>query len=181
MTLKVSPHVRNFELRRALDRATKLRSVSLYRAEIERLRQVYGHTVTVLPHDFGPYNRGEPEPSCYGLALGLADNPDYLRLVATAAKLTQEQPLTSEVVTRLVKNRVLRPRKKSKLGDVILYSSEVGIRHAGILMSEDRVRSKWGSDEVHEHGLWEVPIGYGDTAKFYLPPDHAQILSILTA
>src|SRR5262249_15694125 len=99
------------ELREALGRATALTSPGLYSAEIERLRGIYSHSMVVLPHDYGPFNRGEPEPSCYAFARRLTDNPDYLRLVAASAGPDGIQPASSAVMTSLLRDGVFRRRR----------------------------------------------------------------------
>jgi hypothetical protein len=68
----------NVKLRRASDEATQIDVPDLYRDVMERPRQVFTHSITVLDHDYGPYNRGEPDLSCCALALGLAQDAEYL-------------------------------------------------------------------------------------------------------
>jgi hypothetical protein len=43
--------------------------------------------------------------------------------------------------------------------DVVLYFSEGELKHAGrvtSVASEFIIRSKWGGNEVHDHGIWEA-------------------------
>ena len=136
----------NVELRRALHEATRIRVPDGYREEIERLRQAFGHAITVLEHDYGPYNRGEPEPSCYALALGVAQDAEYLRLVGEALHATGLQPLTAARVTALLGAKILRHRRASvRVGDIALYLADDEIRHAGIVIkSTARIRSNGG-------------------------------------
>jgi hypothetical protein len=133
----------------------------------------------VLDHDYGPFNRGEPEPSCYALAFGLDKHPRYLALVA--AKQGSDQPITSKVVMGFIEAKLLRPRRvAAKVGDIVLYFADGVVKHAGIVIGPDgRISSKWGQAEVHEHGLWEVPIGYGDTAAVYLPCNPETLLAVI--
>ena len=168
----------NRMLREALDQATKLTCASQYRAEIERLREVFAHSITVLPHDYSRFARGEPEPSCYALALGLADNAGDLELVAAAARRDKRQPITSNVMTDLIKAKVLRRRRAAhEIGDVVLYIAGDAVQHGGVVIDQDdRIRSKWGQAEVHEHALWEVPLGYGDRHEVYVASNPARIL-----
>ena len=174
------PLAENIDLRRGLDQATTCTSPSVYKSAIERLRQVFGHSIAVLPHDYGPYNRGEPEPSCYALAFGLAAVPRYLQLVAAALGPDGQQPLNARVVTCLLAGKVLRRRRvASKIGDVVLYFAQGEVKHGGVVIAQRRIRSKWGRAEVHQHGLWEVPLEYGDTAEVYLAPNPTRILAFV--
>jgi hypothetical protein len=171
----------DLQLRRALDEAMQINFPYLYRQEIERLRQVFGHSIDVLPHDYGPYNRGEPEPSCYALALGVAQDAEYLRLVGAAMHTTGQQPLTSARMTALLGAKVIRRRRAPvRVGDIALYRAGDEITHAGIVItSTGRIRSKWGRAEVHEHEQWEVPLEYGDKVEFLIRPATARILAAI--
>ena len=171
------------ELRRALTEATTLTTPQQYRAEIERLRSVFGHSITVLPHDYGRLKRGEPEPSCYGYAFGLANNARYLQLVAAGAGPDKLQPLSSDSVTMLLAARALRRRRAgARHDDVVLYFHDGQVKHAGVITNAPgRIRSKWGQAEVHEHDLWEVPLSYGNITKTYVPPSAKRILALLGA
>jgi hypothetical protein len=171
----------NLQLRRALGEAVQINFPYSYRQEIERLRQVFGHSIEVLPHDYEPYNRGEPEPSCYALALGVAQNAEYLRLVGVAMHMTGEQPLTSARMTALLCAKAIRRRRAPvRVGDIALYRAGDQIAHAGIVTtSTGRIQSKWGQAEVHEHAQWEVPLEYGDSVVFLVRPTTARILAAI--
>ena len=165
----------NVDLRTALDKAAKLEvSREYYGEEIEQLRFEFGHKITVLPHDYGPYRRNEPEPTCYGFAFGLANDPRYLQLVK--AGRGGQKDVT--VLLQAREPKILRRRLvHARVGDVVLYFSNDRVRHAGIVITPaERIRSKWGPAEVHEHELWEVPLSYGNTAVMYLRPSAERIL-----
>ena len=135
----------------------------------------------MLPHDYGPFNRGEPEPSCYAFALRLTDNPDYLRLVAASAGPNGIQPASSAVMTSLLRDGVFRRRRGTpKVGDLVFYFAHGQVQHAGIVITSScRVRSKWGQAEVHEHELWEVPTTYGNLAVTYVPAAATRVLRLI--
>jgi hypothetical protein len=173
--------VGNIELRTELELATTLTDARQYRAEIERLRPVYGHNIRVLPHDYQRMRRGEPEPSCYGFAFGLADNAEYLQLVK--ARQGESQPLSHATVTMLLEAGVLRRRRAApRNGDVVLYFRDGQVQHGGVIFdAPGRFQSKWGQAEVHEHDLWEVPVNYGSVAVTFLPPSAARVLAQLGA
>lgn len=171
----------NVALRTELEKATTLTDGKQYRAEIERLRRVYGHNIRVLPHDYGRMWRGEPEPSCYGFALGLADNAQYLQLVKVKALQGEPQPLSAASVTMLSDAGALRHRRAApRNGDAVLYLNDREVKHAGVIIdAPGRIRSKWGQAEVQEHDLWEVPLNYGNVAETYLRPSVTRILEVI--
>ena len=63
--------------------------------------------------------------------------------------------------------------------DVVLYFLKEAVTHAAVVGSKQIYRSKWGGNEVHQHGLWEVPAQYGDRIRFYRAPDAPTILAHL--
>jgi hypothetical protein len=56
--------------------------------------------------------------------------------------------------------------ESSNEGDYVLYFSDQKIVHAGKLES-GRVLSKWGSGHVWIHGIFEVPVTYGNQVKYF--------------
>jgi len=171
----------NLELRSALSEASKIGLPGQYRVQIEQLRNDFGHKVVVLEHDYGPYNRGEPEPSCYALALGVAEEPEYLRLIGQALHETATQPLSADRMKALLGAKILRHRRASvRVGDIALYRADDEIKHAGIVINPaGRIRSKWGQAEVHEHEQWEVPLNYGKHLQFCIRPTAGRIIAAL--
>src|SRR5262249_53280021 len=73
-----------------------------------------------------------------------------------------------------------RRRGRARANDVVLYFLDGQVKHAGVIINApDRIRSKWGPNEIHEHDLWEVPLSYGKETKIYLPPSAERILKQL--
>jgi len=169
--------VGNAELRRALDEATSLVVVQQYRDEIERLRGMFGHSITVLADDDVS---GAPRPTCYAFAFGLTGNPRYQQLLMERRDRALT-PLNSGLVQRFLSTNELWPRiGPPEPDDVVLYSDNGNVRHGGIVMPlEGMFRSKWGPAEVHEHAMWEVPLSYGETAVIYHAPDPIRILTLI--
>jgi hypothetical protein len=149
----------NVELQAALGEAMQLTSAARYRADIERLKSVHRHNITVLPHDHGSDRRKEPSCRC-GFAFGV-------------------QPLSSASVAILLQSGALRCRRsRARNGDVVLYFGQP--QHPGVIIdAPGRIRSKWGQAEVHEHELWEVPLSYGNVAEAFVPPLAMRILALL--
>jgi hypothetical protein len=59
-------------------------------------------------------------------------------------------------------------------GDHIIYSTADQIEHAGNVKN-GVIESKWGKAHRWRHGVYEVPLSYGDIVRFYrhLPHDQA--------
>ena len=67
-------------------------------------------------------------------------------------------------------------------GDMVFYFRDERPTHAAVIVSEGpplMLRSKWGGNEVHSHGLWEVPADYGDSVRAYNVPETAICLDHL--
>lgn len=74
---------------------------------------------------------------------------------------------------------VLTEVQEPATGNLVLYFSERRWRHAGIVVADGRVVSKWGSYGVYDHELGEVPTEYGDSTRFFVMPtaqDAAELL-----
>lgn len=48
-------------------------------------------------------------------------------------------------------------------------------RHKGM----DLCVSKWGPGGLYEHGLWDLPLQLGDSARFFPPPQPHRVLALL--
>ena len=77
----------------------------------------------------------------------------------------------------LVGNRLLTEvaRADAGNGDLVFYFSAGEFRHAGLLRANGRVVSKWGTGNLYDHELFEVPESYGTDVRYYkrLPRERA--------
>jgi hypothetical protein len=55
---------------------------------------------------------------------------------------------------------------------VVYYNGQVKT-HVGLNVAPNRVESKWGIGPLFRHGLWDVPKSYGDTLRYFKPPEQA--------
>jgi hypothetical protein len=53
---------------------------------------------------------------------------------------------------------------------LVCYFSDNLFTHAGVMLRENRVRSKWGQMPRYEHELTEVPAAYGNFVRFFQRP-----------
>ncbi|TET47491.1 hypothetical protein E3J62_01285 [candidate division TA06 bacterium] len=62
---------------------------------------------------------------------------------------------------------------------VVVYFDKEVTKHLG-KMCGDRIESKWGQGHIWRHGLWEVPLSYGNTVKYSVAEvDHSVLLELL--
>lgn len=169
----------NPDLRLALDVASELKIVSDYVARLAELKARYGHSITVLPDGKERMERF----NCFAYALALWDKPDYVRLVDAAGN---SAIMNSALIRAMINDGTLNELALSDAsqGDVIVYFVEDKPTHAAVVASAGPplvLRSKWGGNEVHQHGLWEVQASYGDRVAAYRAPAVAVCLERLRA
>lgn len=164
----------NTKLRVELDQATKFRFRHQYTEALERLRHEFAHSISILPDGRARIERF----NCFAYGLGLWEHPDYIRRVDAASN--------SAVVNSLVVRALLEDGRLKEIGaaeavagDVVLYFHKKSITHAAVMDDQQTYRSKWGGDDVHRHGLWEVPAQYGNRVRYYQAPDVSSILACL--
>jgi hypothetical protein len=162
----------NPALRRKLDEAITTEYPEIYRENIERLRREYGHAITILPDGKGRTSRF----NCFAYALGVWEHPDFIQKVDDAG---HSAILSSTIVQAMIDDGTLKPVtvKRVQPGDVIVYFRGHNVTHAAVLAEAGMCRSKWGGDEVHAHGLWEVPAQYGGRARHFRAPSIEAVLA----
>lgn len=164
----------NAKLRGALDDATKLRFRHQYTEAIERLHREYAHAISVLPDGrdrIALFN-------CFAYGLGVWEHPDFIRRVDA---VSNSAIINSDVVRSLLEDGTLQEISAAEAapGDVVIYFHKKAVTHAGVLGEQQTCRSKWGGDDVHQHGLWEVPAQYGNQVRYYRAPDALRVLAHL--
>jgi len=161
----------NAALRRELDEAIKTPYPEIYREAIERLRSQFGHSISILPDGKGRTTRF----NCFAYGLGIWEHPDFVKKVDDAGN---SAILNSQIIRAMIDDGTLKAVAKADVqtGDTAIYFHKEKVTHAAVIGENKVFRSKWGSDEVHAHGLWEVPAEYGDRVRYYRAPEAARIL-----
>ena len=55
--------------------------------------------------------------------------------------------------------------------NIVIYFKDGKLTHSARVVEKDELLiSKWGGNELLEHGLWEVPTHYGDEYKVFKAP-----------
>lgn len=137
-------------LRDDLDTAIRIcLSANSYARRIEELRALHGHSITIAPcENMARFN-------CYAFATGISALPEYSALVDAHQSSVL---LNSDVMRQLVDEDVLRPVAIPAAGGMAIYFAGAHIAHAARVRDGGaRLISKWGGNELHEHGVWETP------------------------
>jgi hypothetical protein len=164
----------NAALRDELDEASRIRLPQVYIETLERLRREFGHSILILPDGSDRITRF----NCFAYGLGLWEHDDYIRRVNAA---NNSAIVNSLFVRAILDDGTLKEINAAEAapGDVLLYFHKEAVTHAAVVGENQTCRSKWGGNEVHQHGLWEVPAQYGDQVRYYRAPDAASILTRL--
>jgi hypothetical protein len=152
-------------LRRELDAASKLREAGAYVEKLNALRDQFEHQVSILPDGRERMNRF----NCFAYALGLWDHPDYVQLVDAKS---DSAVINSNTIAEMLSEGALVEidPHEAKANDMVVYFDNGKVTHAAALSDKGVFRSKWGGNEVHAHGLWEVPASYGNVVRYFRRP-----------
>lgn len=153
-------------LREALDQLTTIADPAEYAASVEAMRGRFNHSIYVVP--------GEPQDvslkgiTCFGYALQLHRSARWADIARDFASVN------TPFIERLIRDGILRAVSGNEVAAIVVYHHRARVRHAG-RMAGDRVVSKWGTNFVFEHALWEVPAAYGAPLSFHGMPDAAAV------
>jgi len=127
------------------------------------LAKVFSHTIKRIQSNTSLHTY-----TCLVYVLGFAGDTTYPSLVRKANN--QQAFAGKDFFDWLVANQYLSElsQRGELIGDLVVYLDSDGqFKHIGILVEENRVKSKWGDQGLYEHELFEVPKSYGDDVKFY--------------
>lgn len=151
-------------LRHELSEITEIAPVHEHPARIATLQPEHGHTIAVIESAY-PIERY----TCGVHAFYLIEDPTYVEVAGFGLGRTFAGP---EFLIFLLQNKLLTPRQSPIVpGDLIVYLEGGTFRHVGRMKTETRVLSKWGIGCLYDHGIWEVPSGYGEEIQYFVGPD----------
>lgn len=164
----------NLELRSEIEKITEGEAATL-REQVEKiaaLKSQYPHSIKHLG-----YRNVDPmlNYNCFMHALGTIGSEIIIKHLKWDAERECKYGILfgSNIVLRLIKKGILN---RCEEGEVIMYFSDNNPVHGGRI-KDDRVTSKWGSDCLWEHTVWEVPARYGNRTERFLIPKRGQVES----
>ena len=123
------------------------------------------------PHDIGRY-------TCLVHALGFTEKPEYISIASMpgtnvfAGKNFAEWLLTTKSLTEVSPH-------EAYAGSMVMYFDDThDFTHVGLLVTNNRVQSKWGTLGLYEHGLFEVPSNYGEVARYFMPLPYDEAIEL---
>lgn len=125
-----------------------------------------------VPHTISPLRSTESleKYNCVMHALGLIGRITFYEHPLLLSRLA--------FVNHLVESKALQTCEP-RTGALVTWSSQEGLQHIGRLISPSRAKSKWGLGILCEHGLYEIPLRYGDVSGYYCPIESSSALDYL--
>lgn len=162
------------ELRKSLDEMMTAETQTVFEQRFEEIKKRFAPRIHILSESrdrLRTYN-------CFAYALNIASLPRYQKLVKEYDKSAlADSSFVSHVLSR---NWLEEITEQDALpGSIILYYKDGVLKHGGKISNIRMVHSKWGPNELFEHGFWEVPASYGDKIKFYRPENAEKIIDLL--
>lgn len=148
--------------RENLLRINVLRSKEQIQA-IEMLKQTFSHSIRLI-QEVIPEERKTWAFNCYEFALGLRDRPEIKRIASGPSGIFPGDDFAQWFLTEKITLEITWDQREDN--DLVVYLDKGQVRHFG-LIHEEKIISKWGGNHIWEHGLFEVPINYGDEARFF--------------
>jgi hypothetical protein len=161
---------KNQELRNALHLdGTPLHEHAI---KIAELRRRYHHTIVQLDGDTAPF------VFCLPYALNLCES--LTRVISKSYKqliIGKNLSFVGLPFADWLRER-LKPIDRPEPGCLVFYFKARLWAHAGTFIRMGVVKSKWGMFPAYEHGIWEIPLIYGDEIHFYQRPGEREVVRL---
>jgi hypothetical protein len=131
-------------------------------ARVETLRAIYPHSIRSIPA--GSLQDRIRQFKCFAYAFQLWRLRGLFDLTESRAVIFDDT-----LVNAMVAELHSKPRHDAVNQDLVIYSTDTGIVHAGMVSGQD-VRSKWGTSYIWDHGTFEIPAEYGRSARYFAAP-----------
>lgn len=148
-------------LRRKLKEMIAVTDAYRHPSLLRRLSRVHRNSIRPCPSSYPIYRY-----TCLMHVFQFAEHPDY---IAIARHGPGQVFAGADFAHWLITRGLLDPvcAEEAKAGDLVLYFCDGAFKHAGLLIDGGRVLSKWGTGQLYEHDLYEVPDNYGDEVRYF--------------
>ena len=151
------------QLREELQELAKLDAVKQL-AQLELLREIYGHSVTSLTGA-----ESGLQYNCVMYAMNVHEHGELYQLLVHLTYGTDKNlgvVMDTNFLQMLIDDGDLH-KVTTTSNCLAVYSTSEKITHIGVVLSSGRVISKWGTAHLYEHEVLECPLSYGDDVDFY--------------
>jgi hypothetical protein len=148
--------------------------------QLEKLKDVYLHNISLVKSR----TKFSPNLTSFEFALGLDKSQTYLSNVTKLRDLGFYCLACNHFFVAWIDGikKFLKEVNKNEIGgaEIILYYKrfnlqQTQLKHAGIVKSKEKIISKWGTSDVYEHSILEIPEEYGSEYLIFQKPDVIEI------
>lgn len=133
---------------------------------LEELRVEFSHSIELLEFD-------EDNEACNCVMYAM-----NFRLFPASRILFENFYADTAYLNSLIEQGHLIGRE-SNVGSLAVYYRDSREQHSGIVTEDGRIKSKWGTGFLYEHGLWEVPSSYGTSIRYFDPIACSRAIELL--
>jgi hypothetical protein len=148
--------------RRKLDEVTEAPDEPAYLALLKEALERYPNSIVRLnsPHPIARY-------TCGLHAFGFTEDQEYVRIAGRSFNRIVAGPA---FVEWLIENQLLTEVTAAQSSEgalVVYFNAEGQVRHLGLNLAGHRVESKWGTCDLFQHEVFELPKAYGSSVRFF--------------
>jgi hypothetical protein len=158
----VITHYKMANLRKRLQEMTEVTDVSRHSGLLTAMTQEIPNTIKLVasPYSVNRY-------TCLVHVFGFAEKTEYIEIARRGFNVGYASPDFAHWLIGKGFLSEIDPQDVQD-GDLVFYFNVDGrFKHAGIMVSKERVLSKWGTGHLFEHALDEVPESYGAKTRFF--------------
>lgn len=130
-----------------------------------------GHRLRIVDKD--------PSFNCHAYTTGISSMPAFRDLVRDRANTAIANGSFVSYLIERGEIRIVGGQSYTPENIVIYFKNARPTHSARVLAKDGLLISKWGGDEIIEHGLWEVPTIFGDEYKVAIAAAPARTLELL--
>ena len=139
---------------------------------IAELRRLHHHTIVRIDGEAPPFVFCLPYALKLCVSLTRVINKTYKELIIGKNLWFVGIPFADWLVRRLT------PIDRPEPGCLVFYFRSKQWAHAGRFVRCGAVVSKWGMFPAYEHGMWEIPLSYGDEVRCYQMPGEHEVVRL---
>jgi len=140
--------------------------------KITELRRLHHHTIVQIEGATAPFVFCLPYALNLCVSLTRVINKTYEQLIIGKNLKFVGLPFADWLLGRL------KPIDRPKPGCLVFYFQSAQWVHAGRFVRLGVVESKWGMFPAYEHGMWEIPLRYGDEICCYQMPGEREVVRL---
>lgn len=130
--------------------------------QVANLSLKYPHSISVVQKAI-PDKQETFRFNCYQHSFGLINVESVIRIMKDHGSVYPGREFVQFLIdTRLQEVSI----EQAQDGDHVVYAAGSQIQHAG-KVTEEAIESKWGLMHIWRHGVYEVPLRYGSTVRFF--------------